>query len=351
MLIGQVSITTSNQVLVCQKQTLTCKAESFEYKPPLVNSLFRLDFKKDLPKFEEYLITYDTCLADVFKQNKNDKLWWYVREYNTLILNILSERTANDLYDDDSIYQHQMDFNYYKQMISTILDDYFPLLSDISTDCKAEMDKMNETSHRSFRRAEQVLDILINLKKGHISKHLLPNNNITELLRLKDYMPTDNLKSIFIEEPFDIYDKQTARFTRSKIGRKSLLLYNPISYLTIFYTIFIPFEDKNYQNVRNYTVESTFTNSTATNSTVENSTLTDSVIVSSTLNYCTTTSTHITNCNVSGSTITSSNLRNCTVTDCTLTGCTLSNCIVRNCTITNCTIIKTLSFSVFLEHN
>ena len=351
VLIGQASIANSDlitdQVLVCQGQTLTCQDKSFEYELPL-DSFYRLELTKDLPKFEEYLITYDTCLADVFKQNKNDKLSLYIREYNMLISDILSERTANDLYEYGSIYLHQMNFNYYKQLISTILDDYFSSLSDISTDCEAEMNRMNKSSHKRFGRAEKVLDILINLKKGYISRHLLSKNQLAELLQLEDYMANNKSTRTFIDEPFDVYyNKKIATFIGSKISRKSLFRYNPVSFLTLSYAVYIPFEDKNHQvdvlNSTTYsTLTNTYTNSTVTNSIVTNTTLTDTTITGCTINLCSITSSNITNCNISNSTITSSTLRNCTITGCTLTHCNLSNCIVTNCTITNCTIIKML---------
>lgn len=157
-------------------------------------------------------------------------------------MDVLSEKTGLELYKHSQIYLHQMNYAYYKQLILDGLSKFGSL------DGEAEIILgIVEKVKRKFERTEKLFDMLINLKKGYITKDLLSASKLKQLLQAEEFLFADDLLSVFKEESLEIhYNKKIAALNRFKTNRKSRLFFTKESYVTLLYTVFLPMQNKTY---------------------------------------------------------------------------------------------------------
>lgn len=239
---------------ICLNNTFYLRNKSHEYKTPLVNSIYRFNLQENLPSFEKYMINLEPGMEEVLKKNPQDKLIALIKKYNKVIFDILAEKTAEQLYENSLINLYQMNFNYYKDLIKRNIDNYKSTFGRSSQDFLIEIDRVNESCYKRFERGDQLLDIMTELKKGHLSTNLIPKEIFKALLESEDFSLT-NEKPVFQDELIDFYySNRIVKLLFSKINRTSKLFFSFKSYVTLFFTIFIPFENGNYtQKLENCT--------------------------------------------------------------------------------------------------
>lgn len=225
---------------ICYKDTFYFNDKSHEYETPLVNTVYRLELSKDLHRFRSYMIEYDNDFDEFLKSNGGNKLLGHTQKYNKLILDILDEKTAKELYQYSHINLYQMNFNYYKGLILDALDK-FKSMEDEADAIK----KIIEKCKKKFERVEKLFDILLNLKKGYMTTGLLSESKLKLRLEGEQFRLPDHLVSVFKEEALQIhYNKKITLLSSFRTNRKSKLFFSKESYVTLIYTIYLPLQNK-----------------------------------------------------------------------------------------------------------
>ena len=161
------------------------------------------------------------------------------------LINLKKNLTSKkiELYPYSTIYLHQMNYNYYKELILKGLTNYMSIASE-----EEVIISMIQKCEKKFSKVEKLFEIMISLKKNLLTKRLLSENDFDDILAAEEFlMPEHELLPIFKEEPFEIYyNKPIVQFDRFKMNRKSQLFFSKRSFLTLYYSIFIPFQNKNF---------------------------------------------------------------------------------------------------------
>ena len=239
---------------ICSKDTFYFKAESHAYESPHVNTVYRLELSKDTHRFRSYMIEYSSEFIEFLKSNNGKKLMEHTEKYNKVILEVLNERTGQELYMYSQIYLHQINYNYYKGLILGGLGKF-----GVQEDEADVILRVVEKCQKKFERVEKLFDMLLNLKKGYITKAMISESNLKKILQTEEMLFADDLVSVFKEEPLDIhYNKKIVLLNRFKTIRKSKLFFTKESYVTLIYTVFLPMQNKSYvENEPNCTPAST----------------------------------------------------------------------------------------------
>lgn len=225
---------------ICSKDTFYFNDKSHDYESPLVNTVYRLEQFKDLHRFRSYMIEYSNDFDEFLRSNNGDKLLGFTEKYNKVILDVLNEKTGQELYQYSHIYLYQMNFDYYKNLILDALAKYQSMEEEADV-----VLGIIEKCKRKFERVEKLFDILINLQKGYMTTGLLPESKLKHLLQAEQFRLPDDLLPVFKEESLQIhYNKKIVLLDRFKTNRKSKLFFSKESYLTLIYTIYLPLQNK-----------------------------------------------------------------------------------------------------------
>lgn len=243
--------------LICKNYTFHFEDKSHNYDSPLVNTFYRLIMYKDLNRFKNYLIEYDSEFTNFLIKNGTYKLSEYTEKYNRVILDVLNEKTGRELYPYSLINLHQMNFKYYKELILTNLIKIQSIKSE-----EEMISEIIEKCKKRFSKADDLFEILLKLKNYQLTEKLISEKSLKKIFEIEQIVLPEHLRPVFKEEPFSVYfNKKIVKFDRFKMNSKSQLFFSKQSYLTLYYTIYIPFSNKYYEeNASNCTLNSNLPN-------------------------------------------------------------------------------------------